>query len=103
MWRWKELPQGYKLVGLLSPQGQEAFISSNATTEYLDQLKKRIAGHGLVANVGSIRFRPEVGLAEIINDVTKQIENAARVELKVLLTRLCNLEITNTRTTLLAW
>jgi sugar phosphate isomerase/epimerase len=77
---------GYKVTGLLSGQRGEAFTSSAATPEYLDALKKRIAQRGLVANMTAIRFRPEAALEENIADVRKQIENAARLELKFLLT-----------------
>jgi sugar phosphate isomerase/epimerase len=76
---------GYKLTGLLSGRG-EAFTSSAATPEYLDGLKKRIAQRGLAVNVTAIRFRPEAALADNIADLRKQIENAARLELKFMLT-----------------
>lgn len=77
---------GYKLTGLLSGHRGEAFTSSAATTQYLDGLKKRIEQRGLSVNVTAIRFRPEVALAENIADLRKQIENAARLELKFMLT-----------------
>jgi sugar phosphate isomerase/epimerase len=77
---------GYKLTGLLSGHRGEPFTSSGATAEYLDGLKKRIAGRGLLVNVTAIRFRPEAALADNVADVRKQIENAARLELKFMLT-----------------
>jgi sugar phosphate isomerase/epimerase len=77
---------GYKVTGLLSGQRGEAFTSSAATPEYLEALRKRIAQRGLVVNMTAIRFRPEAALDENIADVRKQIENAARLELKFLLT-----------------
>ena len=77
---------GYKVTGLLSGQRGEAFTSSGATPEYLEALRKRIAQRGLVVNMTAIRFRPEAALDENIADVRKQIENAARLELKFLLT-----------------
>lgn len=77
---------GYKLTGLLSGHRGEAFTSSNATPAYLDELKQRIAQRGLAANMTAIRFRPEASLAENIEDVRKQIDNAARLELKFMLT-----------------
>ena len=77
---------GYKLTGLLSAHRGEAFTSSAATPDYLEALRKRIAQRGLAVNMTAIRFRPEAALDENMADVRKQIENAARLELKFLLT-----------------
>src|SRR5882672_1905693 len=77
---------GYKLTGLLSGHKGEAFTSSAATPEYLDALKKRILQRGLAVNMSAIRFRSEAALEESISDLRKQIENAARLELKFMLT-----------------
>jgi len=77
---------GYKLTGLLSGQHGEAFASSAATPEYLDGLKKRIAQRRLAVNMTAIRFKPDAALADNIADLRKQIENAARLELKFMLT-----------------
>lgn len=77
---------GYRLTGLLSGHRGEAFTSSAATPAYLDGLKQRIARRGLAVNMSAVRFRPEVPLADSIADLRKQIENAARLELKFMLT-----------------
>ena len=77
---------GYKLTGLLSGHRGEVFTSSAATPDYLDGLKKRIAQRGLAVNMTAIRFRPEAALEENIADLRKQIENAARLDLKFMLT-----------------
>jgi sugar phosphate isomerase/epimerase len=77
---------GYKVTGLLSTHRGEAFTSSKATPEYLDGLKKRIAQRGLAVNMTAIHFRPEAELEENIADLRKQIDNAARLELKFMLT-----------------
>ena len=77
---------GYQLTGLLSGHRGEAFTSSAATPEYLDGLKKRIAQRGLSVNMTAIRFRPEAALEANIADLHQQIENAARLELKFMLT-----------------
>ena len=77
---------GYKLTGLLSGHRGEMFSSSGATPEYLDGLKKRIAQRGLSVNMTAIHFRPEAALEENVADLRKQIENAARLELKFMLT-----------------
>jgi sugar phosphate isomerase/epimerase len=77
---------GYKVTGLLSTHRGEAFTSSSATPEYLEGLRKRIAQRGLEVNMTAMRFRPEAGLPDNIADVRMQIENAARLGLKFMLT-----------------
>lgn len=77
---------GFKLTGLLSGHRGEAFTSSTATPEYLASLKKRIGQRGLACNMTAIRFRPDAPLAENKADLRKQIENAARLELRYMLT-----------------
>ena len=77
---------GYKLTGLLTGHRGEALASSAATPEYLDGLKKRIAQRGLAVNMTAIRFKPDAPLPDNIADLRKQIENAARLELKFMLT-----------------
>ena len=77
---------GYKLTGLLSAHKGEAFTSSAATPEYLEGLRKRIARRELAVNMTAIRFKPEAVLADNTADLRKQIENAARLDLKFMLT-----------------
>jgi len=77
---------GYKITGLLSTHRGEAFTSSQASPQYLKDLKQRIAQHGLTANMTAIRFKPDAPLAENIADLRKQIENSARLELQFMLT-----------------
>jgi sugar phosphate isomerase/epimerase len=77
---------GYKFTGLLTGHKGEAFTSSAATPEYLEGLKKRVAQRGLILNMTVIRFKPDAPLGDNITDLRKQIENAARLELKTMLT-----------------
>ncbi len=77
---------GYAITGLLTTQKGEDFASAAATPEYLDGLKKRIAARGLAANMAAIRFKPAAPLDDNTRDLRKQIENAARLELKFMLT-----------------
>ena len=67
---------GYSIVGLLSRTQDEPFIGANATPEYLDALKKRIAASGLRANMGALRSRHNVPLDESIKEVRAQIDHA---------------------------
>lgn len=77
---------GYRVTGLLSGHRGEQFTSKEATPEYLESLKKRIRARGLACNMTAIRFRPAAALEENIADVRQQIENAARMEVRYMLT-----------------
>lgn len=76
---------GYSIVGLLSRSQDEPFIGANATPEYLDGLKKRIAASGLRANMGALRSRHNVPLDESIKEVRAQIDNAKLLTLDYVL------------------
>lgn len=73
---------GYKTTGLLSRTKEEPFISADATAEYLQGLKKRIAVSGLAANMGALRSRHDIALEDSIREVRKQIDNARFLSLK---------------------
>jgi sugar phosphate isomerase/epimerase len=76
---------GYKTTGLLSRTKDEPFIGVNATPEYMENLKKRIAASGLVANMGALGSRHNIPLEDSIKDVRKQIDNAKFLSLKYVL------------------
>lgn len=76
---------GYKSTGLLSRTREEQFIGANATPEYLESLKKRLAASGLVANMGALHSRHNIPLEDSIKDVRKQIDNAKFLSLKFVL------------------
>jgi len=76
---------GFKTTGLLTRTREEPFIAADATPEYLESLKKRIAASGLSANMGALRSRHDIALEESIRDVRKQIDNAHFLSLKYLL------------------
>jgi sugar phosphate isomerase/epimerase len=76
---------GYKSTGLLSRTRDEPFIGADATPEYLDSLKKRIAASGLTANMGALRSRHNLPLEDSIREVRKQIDNAKFLSLKYVL------------------
>ncbi|MGH9847367.1 MAG: sugar phosphate isomerase/epimerase family protein, partial [Blastocatellia bacterium] len=73
---------GYKSTGLLSRTKDEPFIAAEATPDYLENLKKRIAASGLAANMGALRSRHNIPLEESIKEVRKQIDNAKFLSLK---------------------
>jgi sugar phosphate isomerase/epimerase len=77
---------GYTTAGLLTPMPDEPFIGSQATDEYLTNLKKRIAGSGLGVNMGSLHVKPGLPLADAIRDTRRQIDHAQFLNLEWLLT-----------------
>ena len=77
---------GYKITGLLSRSAKEPLIGSDATPEYLEQLKQRIAAHGLTPNMGALRTKNNLPLDEQIKDARKQIDNAKVIGIEYLLT-----------------
>jgi sugar phosphate isomerase/epimerase len=77
---------GYKLTGLLTRTAKEPLIGSDATPEYLAALKEKIASRGLKVNMGALRTKNTLPLAEQIADVRKQIDNGKTVGVEYLLT-----------------
>src|SRR5262245_52491721 len=77
---------GYQTTGLLTRTKTEPFIGSDASPEYLSQLKQRIADSGLKANMGALRSRHDIAVDESIKDVHTQIDNADKLGLTYLLT-----------------
>lgn len=77
---------GYDLTGLLTRTKTEPFIGSDAAPEYLAALKKKIADHGLKANMGALRTKADGPVDEGIKDVRQQIDNAKFLDLEFLLT-----------------
>jgi len=77
---------GYKITGLLTRTKKDPFIGAEATTEYLDALKEKIAARGLKANMGSVHTKPKASVDALKKDVRKQIDNAKRLGLEFLLT-----------------
>ena len=76
---------GYETMGLLSRTKEEPFIGAEATPEYLQALKTRIAAAGLKANMGALRSRHDIPLEDSIREVRKQIDNARFLSLKYVL------------------
>jgi sugar phosphate isomerase/epimerase len=77
---------GYSLTGLLTRTKQDPFIAADATPEYLEALKKTLAASGLTANMGALRSRHDVPLEETIASLKKEIDNAAFLGLKYVMT-----------------
>ena len=76
---------GFKTVGLLTRTKEESFIGADATPQYLEELKKRIAASGLTANMGALRSRHDIPLEASIREVRKQIDNARFLSLNYVL------------------
>ena len=77
---------GYKLTGMLTRTGKEPFIGSDATPEYLGELKKKIAARGLAVNMGALRIKFDLPLTEQIKDTRQQIDNGKTMGVEYLLT-----------------
>jgi len=76
---------GYRLTGIVGGHKGEAFISAEATPEYLDALKQRIASRGLTVIVAWMPTHHDVPIEECIRNAHQQIDNAARLGLKYVL------------------
>ena len=76
---------GYNVTGLLSRTREEPFIGADATPEYLENLRKRIAANGLTANMGALRSRHNIPHEESVREVRKQIDNALLLSIKYVL------------------
>src|ERR1043166_9006706 len=77
---------GYKIAGLLRRDAKDPLTGSDATKEYLESLKKRIAARGLTVNMAALRDKHDLPLDDQIKDMRKQIENAAFIVAKFGLT-----------------
>jgi sugar phosphate isomerase/epimerase len=77
---------GYKLTGLLTRTEKQPFTGADATEEYLTELKKKIAAHGLTAIMTSLRTKDDLPLDEQIKNMRKQIDNAKFIGVEFLLT-----------------
>jgi sugar phosphate isomerase/epimerase len=76
---------GYETTGLLTRTKDEPFIAADATPEYLAVLKQRLAASGLKANMGALRSRHDIPLADSIAEVRRQIDNARALALTYVL------------------
>jgi sugar phosphate isomerase/epimerase len=77
---------GYKLTGLLTRTEKQPFTGSDASDEYLAELKKKIASRGLTAVMAALRTKDDLPLDEQIKGMRKQIDNAKFVGVEFLLT-----------------
>jgi sugar phosphate isomerase/epimerase len=77
---------GYTTTGLLTRTKMDPFIAADATPEYLDGLKRQLAASGLTANMGALRSRHDIPLEETIKGLRKEIDNAAFLGLKSVMT-----------------
>jgi len=77
---------GYATTGLLTSTKTDPFIAADATPEYLDGLKRTLAASGLTANMGALRSRHDVPLEDTVKSLRKEIDNAAFLGLKYVMT-----------------
>jgi sugar phosphate isomerase/epimerase len=76
---------GYRLVGLQTPTPADPFVGPTATPDYLAALKKKIAAHGLTANVGRLRTKDTAPFTDATADIRQQVDNAKRLGLTQLI------------------
>ncbi len=79
---------GFTLTGLLSaaPAKGDHFIAATATPEYLAGMKQKLATRGLRANMGALRLKTNLPVAEAIADTRQQLANAHTLGLEFALT-----------------
>jgi sugar phosphate isomerase/epimerase len=77
---------GYATTGLLTRTDAEPFIAADASPEYLAGLKQALAASGLTANLGALRSRHDIPLEETVKSLRKEIDNAAFLGLKYVMT-----------------
>jgi sugar phosphate isomerase/epimerase len=77
---------GYTTTGLLSRTRNDPFIAADAAPEYLEGLKRALAASGLKAILGALRSRHDVPIDETVKGLEKQIDNAAFLGLKSVMT-----------------
>jgi sugar phosphate isomerase/epimerase len=77
---------GYSVTGLLTRTKLDPFIAADATPEYLDGLRRAIAASGLTANMGALRSRHDVPIADTVKSLRTEIDNAAFLGLKYVMT-----------------
>jgi sugar phosphate isomerase/epimerase len=77
---------GYRLTGLLTRGPKEPLAGSDATRDYLEGLKKRIAARGLTVNMAALRPKVDLPIEGQIKDLRQQIDNAKFLGVEFLLT-----------------
>ncbi|MBC8002460.1 MAG: sugar phosphate isomerase/epimerase [Opitutaceae bacterium] len=77
---------GYRVTGLLTRSQADPFIGADATPDYLAKLRAKIASHGLKANMGALRSRHDISIADSVQEVHRQIDNAKFLGLEFILT-----------------
>jgi sugar phosphate isomerase/epimerase len=77
---------GYTTMGLLTRTEADPFIAAEATPEYLDGLKRALIASGLAVNMGALRSRHDVPLEDTVRSLQKEIDNAAFLGLKYVMT-----------------
>ena len=77
---------GYTTTGLLSRTRNDPFIAADAAPDYLEGLKRALAASDLKAILGALRSRHDVPIDEAVKGLEKQIDNAAVLGLRYVMT-----------------
>ena len=77
---------GFTMMGLLTAMPGEPFLAADAGADYLTGLKKRVAASGLTATMGALRLNFEQPQPDVVQQIRRQIDHAAFLNLDWLLT-----------------
>jgi len=77
---------GFSFMGLLTAMPGEPFLADKPDTDYLPNLRKRIADAGLKATMGALRINFDTSQEDIVGQVRRQIDRAQFLNLEWLLT-----------------
>lgn len=77
---------GYSLVGLLVNHPDDPMCTAAATPESIAALRERIAAAGLTANMTCLRYDPNGDPALVEADIVAQVEHAARLGVRSVMT-----------------
>jgi sugar phosphate isomerase/epimerase len=76
---------GFPVIGLLTRTRTEPMVGADATPDYLEELKRKIAARGLKANMAAIRTKLDGTEEEGKKDLRAQIDNAQKLGLEWLM------------------
>lgn len=77
---------GFSTLGLIGTQQKELLTGSDATSQSLDDVKRKIADTGLELVNTALRFQEDDPLPKLRDEVYRQIDNSARLGARYVMT-----------------